>query len=422
MPTPIPTANEATGHRRISPAMFDHLKRSDAFDGLPHGAANQWKVLAAFQEAEPYLGLPALASKLVTWLVKQTFAVDWDASSRPIAWPQADAEAEFLGITLSQTKRLNRALFEAGIFVMRDDPQGRRRGKRDRETRRILWAYGFDLSPLAQRYDEFVRIAAEAQIERDHVKAARRRIRIAHRTILQIGEQLAAANALPECWPDVLAQATRLLPPPKRAMLSVELMPLVKAIEQRRDEAARLLELSTASASDPVEMHPLGRVDAPHNTTTNLIQITPDTVIASEESSSPGTIRTEAPSRANFAERGLRIYPQQLIDLAPRLAGYISAQARHRPQWHDIVSAATELRAELGVSASLWGEACLELGREPAAIAIAIISTKPAAFFTRGAGAYFAGMVKKHQRGELNLDRTLWKLKSEKWGLTVKLN
>ena len=45
---------------------------------------------------------------------------------------------------------LNRALCEAGIFVMRDDPQGRRYGRRD-EQGRIIEAYGFDLSLLAER-------------------------------------------------------------------------------------------------------------------------------------------------------------------------------------------------------------------------------------------------------------------------------
>ena len=36
--------------------------------------------------------------------------------------------------------------------------------------------------------------------------------------------------------------------------------------------------------------------------------------------------------------------------------------------------------------------------------------------FTSGAGGYFAGMLKKFQKGELHLDRTLWRLRDEKWG------
>src|SRR4051794_36624290 len=58
-------------------------------------------------------------------------------------------------------------MFEAGVFVIRDNPQGRRDDKG-----RIIEAYGFDLSPLAQRCDEFVKIDAVAKVERDAITAS----------------------------------------------------------------------------------------------------------------------------------------------------------------------------------------------------------------------------------------------------------
>jgi replication initiation protein RepC len=48
------------------------------------------------------------------------------------------------------------------------------------------------------------------------------------------------------------------------------------------------------------------------------------------------------------------------------------------------------------------------MGRERAAIAIAIVSTKDPAHFRTSAGGYFHGMVAKAKAGELHLDRTLW--------------
>jgi Replication protein C C-terminal region len=48
--------------------------------------------------------------------------------------------------------------------------------------------------------------------------------------------------------------------------------------------------------------------------------------------------------------------------------------------------------------------------------AIAIVSTKSAAHFSRSAGGYFAGMVRKDERGELRLERSLWALREAKWG------
>src|ERR1700677_2735693 len=62
-----------------------------------------------------------------------------------------------------------------------------------------------------------------------------------------------------------------------------------------------------------------------------------------------------------------------LMHLAPRRRAYLKTSS---PAWPKIVVAADWLRGELGVSKSLWGEACVAMGREKAAIAIAIVSAK----------------------------------------------
>ena len=56
------------------------------------------------------------------------------------------------------------------------------------------------------------------------------------------------------------------------------------------------------------------------------------------------------------------------------------------------------------------------MGRDQAVLALAIVSTKSEGHFTRSAGGYFAGMVRKHQRGELHLQRSLWALRQARYG------
>src|SRR5690242_15291512 len=161
----VPAPIRAFGARRINLEMRVRLDEADKFTGLPRGSAKPFAFLAAFEQAEPYLGLPAQACKLVAWLVRQTRPQDWEEGSRPIAWPSAERQAEFLGgMSLRAVQLLNRRLWEAGIFVMRDDPQGRRYGHRDPRTGRITKAFGFDLSPLALRCEEFKKIAADAEV------------------------------------------------------------------------------------------------------------------------------------------------------------------------------------------------------------------------------------------------------------------
>jgi replication initiation protein RepC len=105
----------------------------------------------------------------------------------------------------------------------------------------------------------------------------------------------------------------------------------------------------------------------------------------------------------------LRLSTDELVRLAPRLRGYLATPA---PTWPDVVDAADWLRGELGVSKPLWGEACLAMGREEAAIAVAIVSAKPTGHFRSSPGGYFHGMVAKAKAGELNLARTIWGLRA----------
>jgi replication initiation protein RepC len=104
----------------------------------------------------------------------------------------------------------------------------------------------------------------------------------------------------------------------------------------------------------------------------------------------------------------LKLAQDELVKLAPKLKTYLPTPD---PTWPQVVDAAAFLRADLGVSKSLWGDACLAMGREQAAIAIAIVSTKEPTHFRTSAGGYFRGMVAKAKTGQLNLDRTLWGLR-----------
>jgi replication initiation protein RepC len=404
--------NHLTGSRRLTLTMLTTRDSADEFKGLPAGTAKPLRLLAAFQEAEPYLGLPAHAFKLVSWLVKQTMPCDWEEGSRPIAWPSARRQQEFLCLSAARVKALNRALFEAGIFVIRDNEQGKRYGRRG-PSGRIIEAYGFDLTPIAQRYDEFVRIAAEARIEREHMKALRKRATLARRAIRQAGEALEALGPLPAAWARLAAEAADLVVAAKQAMCSEDLALIVKSLESRKTEVEQWLR----EVSKPVETSPTGLENKPHTTSTNLSFDIKDTVMAAEECSPAQPAPTE-PDKADpvliSPEKALGIKAGELIDLAPRLGQWI--EPGRTLTWGHVLNAADYLRGELGVSRSLWADACESMGRARATLALAIVSTKPEAHFTRSAGGYFAGMVRKHERGELRLERSLWALRDAKWG------
>jgi replication initiation protein RepC len=416
-PLPLPSKRppgRPTGARRIDLTMRVQLDRADSFAGAPRGSAKPLRYLSAFREAEPYLGLPVHAFKLISWLVEWTQPQDWEEGSRPIAWPSARLQEEFLGLKETQVKHLNRALFEAGIFVIRDNEQGKRYGRRD-DKGRIIEAYGFDLSLLALRCEEFIKIAAEARVERERMRKLRRRSTRARRAITQAGEELAAQDVVPPEWTVFAREVAELAAGIRRAHRSDELGAAVEALERRQQEAEAWLRQHIK----PVETDAEGSENRPHQYTTTTLTPNPMDTVAASEGSSRGAARPSDPSptltaaEKLFPERmGMR--SEQLVELAPRLEQYL---ARGKPLgWREIVDAAEWLGGELGVSRTLWAQACRVMGRDNAAVAVALVSTRPPEHFTSSPAGYFAGMLRKFEKGELNLDRTLWKLRDQKWG------
>jgi replication initiation protein RepC len=98
----------------------------------------------------------------------------------------------------------------------------------------------------------------------------------------------------------------------------------------------------------------------------------------------------------------MRLTIDELLILAPRLRTYLTTP---NPVWRDIVDSADWLRGEIGISRPLWGEACVAMGRECAAVAVALVSARLPEHFRTSPGGYFHGMVAKAKA--VNADQNL---------------
>jgi len=421
-------AGGPTGFRRLTPSLLRADRTAAGFPGLPEGVTTPGQLLAAFKAAAPPLGLSPRLVHAVDWLFRFTQPQDWGRGGRPIVWPSASLQQEALGLSPSQVKAINRGLIEAGLITMKDSPNGKRYGVRDRAGR-IKEAYGFDLSPIGVRHAEFVRLAEEARAERAEMGRLRRRATIARNGITQILETATEYGFQSDDWASLARDARNLATALRHVERLEEMVLGVESLERRQRTARERLEILlsavTAGPSQAVDSDPKEPENRPHQYTYKPENYPrEDTVIAHEECRSPTGIavpsqatpeppavqqETKPVKPARIDGAVLRLSTDELIRLAPRLRGYL---ATPEPTWPDVVAAADWLRGELGVSKPLWGEACLAMGREEAAIAVAIVSAKPADHFRSSPGGYFHGMVAKAKAGELNLARTIWGLRA----------
>ena len=90
----------------------------------------------------------------------------------------------------------------------------------------------------------------------------------------------------------------------------------------------------------------------------------------------------------------------------PTTAMYVD---RDRPGWTDLHRAAARLRNDLGIRTGTLVDALDHLGADGASIAVMITAERDARDEIRlTPGAYFAGMVTRAHRGELDLSKSLW--------------
>jgi replication initiation protein RepC len=306
------------------------------------------------------------------------------------------------GMAPATLRRHLALLVDAGLIVRRDSPNGKRYARKDRGGE-VELAFGFDLSPLVVRAEEFEAWAEEVRAEERALKLIRERITLCRRDIAKMiatgieeGVPTRRAGQGPADWTEIHALYRAIMARIPRSATRSELEPIAEELSLLADEVLNLLEthIKTQNSSGNESQ-----------TERHIQNSNPDSPIELE----PGFpkkqgARSEPTPEPRRTPEGS--YPLGMIlDACPDIVDYARGGIAN---WRDFLATAAVVRPMLGVSPSAWEEAQTALGEIQAAVVVAAILQKGAAI--NSAGGYLRELTRKAEVAEFSIGPMLMAL------------
>lgn len=396
-----------TGARPIS-ALMRHIERELAARVDEAGDIDRNELYRVLDGAKTALGLSASALETLKHLIGYTRPDDYKGGGKPIAWPSNYTLAELAGVTESAIKARLRQLRSLALITMRDAAHGRRRGQRS-ATGEIISAYGIDLSPLRIRFDE-LKAAAEAHTAFSRLdKLGRQEIARVRRIVSQALAQAADLRLTGPHWIALQDAIEEVAGRAAMARVTRDAAAYEAALARLPDVEFRvgctIDEFMFIPESDGSGSKSAPFIQVQTNPSLESVEALRGCSSGSEGASDDAAVLPASPSKSVF-----KTSPRELVEMFPATAMYVE---RDRPDWVDLHRAAARLRHDLGIRTGTWVDALDQLGPDGASVAVMITAERGARDEIRlTPGAYFAGMVTRAHRGELDLSKSLWGFRS----------
>jgi hypothetical protein len=341
-----------------------------AHRGLPTGVT-RFDLLRQFEQvARPGFGLSSTAIALVRHYVLKTMDADYLSGRICAVWTQACRFAEALGLTPRSINSAERELEHAGFIVRNAGINGERAG--DRQDGIITWAAGINLAPLVGRFSE---MQAKAEALALHARA----IQQCRAEIRQLGQRIRDAGD-----ENLRERAETILPDGRTARIT-----RIERLIAIREALSAMLEV-IESVPDP-ETRALKASDAPEENCAPNIQ--------TKKSSRRRTVLGHDPLERLRPNAALSVATESYRSLVEALGG---------PTWPNLIEASWRSCGRLGIEQSIWGRACLQFGRERAALSVLLIDRNfelPTGHRYRvlSPGRCLAGMTRRAKSAGVNL-------------------
>lgn len=414
-----------TGWRKPTPGLGIAEQLAQAGEQL---AVPKTRAFVAVKRVGTYIGLKAGDMMLIDTLGAFTKAQDWEEGQRPIVWASNAYLMGQTGFSLSALKRHARRLAEIGVISFQDSPNGKRWGHRDAEGR-IVEAYGFDLSPLAARVEEFEELYVELQAEREICQRLKRQITVARRMI-RARIEAAVSSALRGPWTQFTGFYQELIGQlPRRHEASEQLARLLtwfKELQERVEaaylKATKVVQVGkdttdTANEADRTQgTNPREFISDPHILVTKQLDPVIRNSSENEEVAAmvPNAQHEEQVDRvleewvAKVRKKRAALDLPTVMQACPEFASWARNLGGFMKDWGDLHRVAGQLRPMIGVSEHAWHVAQDRLGKQIASAALALVFEKHYAGEVASPGGYLRGMVEKAGAGELHLERSFY--------------
>lgn len=362
----------------------------------PEKVVHKWKIFQAICKARPSLGVTERALSVLNALLTFHPETALTGEDDLVVFPSNQhLSLRAHGMPASTLRRHLAVLVDAGLIVRRDSPNGKRYARKG-ASGDIELAFGFDLSPLVVRSEEFESLAAAVEAEARAIKLARERITLCRRDIAKMiatgieeGVPTRRGGQGPADWAEVHAGFRSIVDGIPRTATRAQLETAAEELSQLADDVLNLLETHVKTQD----------MSANESRTERHIQNSnPDPLIDLE----PGFRGSRAaravpdPETPRVAET---TYPLGMVMSAcPDIADYTKGGISN---WRDLLATAAVVRSMLGISPSAWEEAQAVMGEMQAAVVVACILQRGEAI--RSAGGYLRGLTEKAKAGEFSL-------------------
>jgi replication initiation protein RepC len=387
-----PISTTPFGRRSLSLAMV--AGRMAAESCAPGASANKWQVFRAVCEAKTMLGASDRALGVLNALLSFHPDTDLVEGEGLVVFPSnAQLALRAHGMAPATLRRHLSVLVECGLVVRRDSPNGKRYARKGADGE-IEQAFGFDLTPLLARAQEFERMAEAVRSERRGLLLAKERITILRRDIAKM-ISFGLEEGIEADWQRLHLAYREIVSRIPRTAGRMELEPIVAALAELASEVRKTLEAHVKtqnqdanesrferhiqnSKTDSPEIEPRSEKEQGAN-----VELTPETKSQPPTGYPLGLVLRACPDIADYARDGIS-------------------------SWAELTATANLVRGALGVSPDAWQQACEAMGAVDAAICVAAILQR--AEHINSPGGYLRSLTDKARAGRFSIGPVLMSL------------